>query len=118
MLRGLPGRELDVARQQRDAAAAVGAEVARGRDGERVALEGDGVERERAHDFLWRIHQEVPAAGEIVVSGEGPRLGSTLRFDDLPAAPDLDVRLAGDAHAPRNFDAATAEGALVGAAIG
>ena len=24
-------------------------------------------EAERAHDFLWRIHQEVPAAGEIVV---------------------------------------------------
>ena len=36
-------------------------------------------------------------------------------FDDTH--PELDVRLAGDAHAPRNFDAATAEGALVGAGI-
>ncbi len=24
-------------------------------------------EEERAHDFLWRIHQKVPAAGEIVI---------------------------------------------------
>jgi hypothetical protein len=35
----------------------------------------------------------------------------------LATAPGLDVRLAGDARAPRNLDAARAEGALTGAAI-
>jgi hypothetical protein len=58
----------------------------------------------------------LPAPGIVVVAGHRQAV-NTLRRELRAAAPDLDVRLAGDAHAPRNFDAATAEGALVGAAI-
>jgi dimethylglycine catabolism A len=58
----------------------------------------------------------VPAPGIVVVAGHR-QAANTLRCELHVAAPELDVRLAGDAHAPRNFDAATAEGALVGAAI-
>jgi dimethylglycine catabolism A len=58
----------------------------------------------------------LPAPGIVVVAGHR-QAANTLRQELRAAAPGLDVRLAGDAHAPRNFDAATAEGALVGAAI-
>ena len=58
----------------------------------------------------------LPAPGIVVVAGHR-QAANTLRRELRAAAPELDVRLAGDAHAPRNFDAATAEGALVGAAI-
>lgn len=33
--------------------------------GTRVAVFKEPSDEERAHDFLWRIHQEVPAAGQI-----------------------------------------------------
>jgi pyruvate/2-oxoglutarate dehydrogenase complex dihydrolipoamide dehydrogenase (E3) component len=56
------------------------------------------------------------APGIVVVAGHR-QAANTLRRELRAASPELDVRLAGDAHAPRNFDAATAEGALVGAAI-
>ena len=58
----------------------------------------------------------LPAPGLVVVAGHRQavnQLADELRRLD----PQLDVRLAGDAHAPRNFDAATAEGALVGSGI-
>ena len=58
----------------------------------------------------------VPAPDLVVVAGHRQAVNQ-LRDELIRAAPALDVRLAGDAHAPRNFDAATAEGALVGAAI-
>ena len=54
-------------------------------------------------------HLVAPTAIDALVN----QLGDELRR----LHPELDVRLAGDAHAPRNFDAATAEGALVGAGI-
>jgi N,N-dimethylglycine/sarcosine dehydrogenase len=56
------------------------------------------------------------APGIVVVAGHR-QAANSLRRELRATAPELDVRLAGDAHAPRNFDAATAEGALVGAAI-
>ena len=58
----------------------------------------------------------LPEPGIVAVAGHR-EAANTLRRELRAAAPDLDMRLAGDAHAPRNFDAATAEGALVGAAI-
>jgi hypothetical protein len=58
----------------------------------------------------------LPASGIVVVAGHR-QAANTVRRELRAAAPELDVRLAGDAHAPRNFDAVTAEGALVGAAI-
>jgi len=59
---------------------------------------------------------KIAEPGLVVVAGHRQavnRLQSELR----QAAPGLDVRLAGDANAPRTFDAAAAEGALVGASI-
>ena len=58
----------------------------------------------------------LPAPGIVVVAGHR-QAANALRDELRAAAPGLDVRLAGDANAPRNLDAATAEGALVGAAI-
>ena len=57
-----------------------------------------------------------PTPGIVVVAGHRQAVNQ-LHTELRQAAPGLDVRLAGDAHAPRNFDAATAEGALVGAGI-
>ena len=59
---------------------------------------------------------KLTASGLVVVAGHRQAVNQ-LRDQLRQAAPDLDVLLAGDAHAPRNFDAATAEGALVGAGI-
>jgi hypothetical protein len=56
------------------------------------------------------------APGLVVAAGHRQavnQLSDELRRLD----PELDVRFAGDAHAPRNFDAATAEGARVGSGI-
>ena len=54
--------------------------------------------------------------GIVVVAGHREAVNELGR-ELLATAAGLDVRLAGDARAPRNFDAATAEGALTGAAI-
>ncbi|HEY0575906.1 MAG TPA: FAD-dependent oxidoreductase [Pseudonocardia sp.] len=54
--------------------------------------------------------------GIVVVAGHR-RSENGLRGELLAARPELDVRLVGDALAPRGFDAATADGALTGAAI-
>jgi hypothetical protein len=56
------------------------------------------------------------APGIVIVAGHR-QATNKLRSELRGAAPELDVRLAGDAHAPRNFDAATGEGALVGPGI-
>jgi hypothetical protein len=59
---------------------------------------------------------KLPAPGLVVVAGY--RQAVNQLGDELHRLrPELDLRLAGDAHAPRNLDAATAEGALVGAGI-
>jgi hypothetical protein len=52
----------------------------------------------------------------VVVAGRREAVNELGR-ELLATAPGLDVRLAGDARAPRNIDAARAEGALTGAAI-
>jgi dimethylglycine catabolism A len=49
----------------------------------------------------------LPAPGIVAVAGHR-QAANTLRRELRAVVPDLDVRLAGDAHAPRNFDAATA----------
>jgi dimethylglycine catabolism A len=54
--------------------------------------------------------------GIVVVAGHR-QAENGLRAELLAARPGLDVRLVGDALAPRGFDAATADGALTGAAI-
>jgi len=55
--------------------------------------------------------------GLLVVSGH--RESETDLLEELvQRAPELDIRRVGDAHAPRDLDAATDEGALVGASIG
>jgi hypothetical protein len=59
----------------------------------------------------------IPAPGIVVVAGHR-EAENGLAAQLQAAAPGLEVRLAGDALAPRGFDAATAEGALTGAAIG
>jgi hypothetical protein len=67
------------------------------------------------HVLTGRI-SKLPEPGIVVVAGHRQavnRLHSELR----QVAPEVDIRLAGDANAPRNFDASTAEGALVGASI-
>ena len=58
----------------------------------------------------------IPAPGIVVVAGHRQAVNE-LHGELLAAMPGLDVRLVGDALAPRGFDAATAEGALTGAAI-
>ena len=67
------------------------------------------------HVLTGRI-SKVAEPGIVVVAGHRQAV-NRLHGELRQAAPGLDVRLAGDAHAPRNFDAATAEGALVGAGI-
>ena len=59
---------------------------------------------------------KVAEPGIVVVAGHRQAV-NRLHTELRQVAPGLDVRLAGDAHAPRNFDAATAEGALIGAGI-
>lgn len=60
---------------------------------------------------------DIEDIGLLVVSGH--RESETDLLEELlQRAPELDVRRAGDAHSPRNLDAATDEGALVGASIG
>ena len=58
----------------------------------------------------------LPNPGIVVVAGCREAVNELGR-ELLATAPGLDVRLAGDARAPRNLDAARAEGALTGAAI-
>lgn len=58
----------------------------------------------------------LPNPGLVIVAGHRQAV-NRLRDELATLSPQLDVRLAGDAHAPRNLDAATAEGALVGAGI-
>lgn len=52
----------------------------------------------------------------VAVAGHR-RAKNGLRNELLAVAPGLEVRVAGDARAPRNLDAASGEGALVGASI-
>ena len=54
--------------------------------------------------------------GIVVVAGHR-QAENGLRAELLAARPGLDVRLVGDALAPGGFDAATADGALTGAAV-
>jgi len=58
----------------------------------------------------------ITAPGIVAVAGHR-QAENALRGELLAAAPALDVHVVGDARAPRGFDAATAEGALTGAAI-
>jgi 2,4-dienoyl-CoA reductase-like NADH-dependent reductase (Old Yellow Enzyme family) len=78
-------------------------------------LPDPGPEVTLEHVLTGRIIK-LPEPGIVVVAGH--RQAVNALYGELRrAAPELDVRLAGDANAPRNFDAATAEGALVGAGI-
>lgn len=68
-------------------------------------------------DLMTGEISEIEDVGLLVVAGH--REPDTDLFEVLrQQAPELDVRRAGDAHAPRDLDAATDEGALVGASIG
>lgn len=78
-------------------------------------LETDGADVVLEHVLTARTRR-IPRPGLVVVAGHR-RAENDLAARLRASAPGLDVRLAGDAHAPRDYDAATGEGALIGAAI-
>ncbi|WP_232666762.1 FAD-dependent oxidoreductase [Pseudonocardia sp. TRM90224] len=76
-------------------------------------LPGPGPDVELEHVLTGAV-RSISAPGIVVAAGHR-RAENVLHAELRATAPGLDVRLAGDALAPRGFDAATAEGALTGA---